>query len=341
MASEVEVMALKHEEVIKSLEALFVGDALVRPLEVREHLRQCARCRAAFDELCEVERALSQSDDPAQDGFESQYSLAVIQAASRAAATASPAAALGGRRWASEGLSSALEALRGRWLAPAALAAALCAAALVALDPVGWRADGVAPEEAFAPRIGAVAEPGGLSRAGVHRAEAFCVKREAAGPRMVGAAGGVLECGLRDELKFGCINAALRGEQPLPHLTLVGVDGRGELRWYRPLEVEAGLASVEVGPSERMRPLGQTIRLEVNHAPGAVTLYGVFSALPLPEAAVIEALGDGPPRFDRVVLRSSQGRAIKLGSPGLGEYVVSTSTLKIMAEGLPSRGEVP
>ena len=331
-------MTLNHEEVKQELDALFVGDALASPLEVRGHLGDCARCRGYFEELAAIERALG---DGASDevAFEHRYTEAIMSAALRDRRPTREAGLVAA-------ITRALGALSPRALAPAAVALALVAGASVALVR-GLDEGPGAPEEAFTPRIGVAAPVGGAMppRAGVHRVEIFCVQRGEGGIQIKEAEADALECGLGDEVKFAFINAPIRGEQALPWLTLVGLDEEGEVRWYHPVEPGAGgIASMKVGPSSRIKLLGETIRLEVNHKTGLVVLHAIFSATPMRRDAVASRLkpGQSAPGFDGLPLRDERGHSVVMGARGSGEYVVSSHLLKIVAQaGEGPRGDSP
>jgi hypothetical protein len=289
--------ALTHEEIERRLEALFGGEPLREPLRVREHLRGCARCRAWFNELSEIEAALGGGEAPA-DGFAARYSAAVVEA------SAAPPG------WTAQ-LKAALWPQARGW---GAAAATTCAAlALLAL----WR-PWASPDEGFQPRSGD-ARPQ-AARDGVWQLDAFCV-RHAPGhaPRFLARAEphGPLRCAPDDELKLAYLNHAARGE-PYGWIAVASRGEDGELWWHLPLApASEGSPSMPIQGADRLQPLGQTLRLELRHAaPARRELIALFSASPLPRAAAEAALRRGAPE----------------GALGLGDVRLRSLRLQIEQE---------
>jgi len=109
--------------------------------------------------------------------------------------------------------------------------------------------------------------------------KAFCVRQGVVRktPRRLAPHTPDARCGLGDALQL----MVTHGDD-FPFLLVVGQqlssDGRDELRWYYPLPPtgQSGLA-----PTGEDEPLGQALRLSVNHQPGLVRLVAVFSRSPI------------------------------------------------------------
>ncbi len=312
---------------------------------VREHLRHCPDCRAYFNELAAMDRALVDPDgeEGAPTGFEQRYTQAVMQAA---IVTVDEKPAVGwAQRW-----QMALAWLRGSWAPVGALAAAAAVAAVFGAGLWGGQPSqlaGADTENTFTPRMG-----GGVNidpimerHGGVHQVEVFCAQRLDGRVKINDGAGGELRCGLHDELKFAFLNHSRGGDRPLPYLTLFGTDGEGRMMWYQPeLPAEQGLASMKVGDAPRLRPFGETIRLEVNHRAGVVELFAVFSASPLRRADVeahLQSLDDGTVTLKGMAFVDSAGQRISMGTSGPGEYVMARRTLHIHGGPSSPEGETP
>ena len=273
---------------------------------MRAHLQDCPECRAYFDELAEADSWLRTGDEPEPQHhsaatFEARYSLAVMRSvdfqAARLAPTPPPEA-------------TPLPALErfGRWLRAAwapALAAGAALAMMLWLSP--WATEPT-PEETWTPR-GAATDDATPTR--LQALEIFCVEHHGESVRFHEAEGGSLTCGEDEELKFGLINAAAKGQATWSHLTLVGRSEQGELRWYLPAApVHADSPSMRVTSAERLRPLGETIRLSVHHAADEVIeVSAIFSDAPLPRGALSARLLAGEE------LRGMEVDGAVLGSP--------------------------
>lgn len=106
----------------------------------------------------------------------------------------------------------------------------------------------------------------------------FCVERDGESVRFRGA----------DDFEFGTVRCPRDAEIKLAARSLddrlrwgsfFGVASDGTIYWYGPSPASPTAVAVEVAP--RIRPLGETIRLGVNHARGTVRVVGIFSENPL------------------------------------------------------------
>lgn len=332
---------INHKQAQKQLDALFVGDPCTAPLALRDHLRRCAECRRVFEQMAALDRALHGQDPESGDAgeFERRYTEAVMQATITSPEVVGADAAP--RPW--------WRALLNGWRPAAALAVAATLAAVWlpgAIQPVEERGHGAAAldaderhvEESFSPRIGAgaLATPRRQPRAGVHHADIFCARRVAQRTVFHSAQEGVLHCAQDAELKFAFVNEAQGDSAPLPYLALFGRHEDGQLLWYHPALPKApGDASTRVGQAARLKPLGETIRLSVNHTPGRVQLFAVFSAMPLSRAVIEARVSDADDlNLDGASVTDERGQRAVLGSGRLGEYVVTRRVLQVQ----PSEG---
>lgn len=265
---------MTHEKIYhRRIDQAFLGELSPAQAEdLRQHLEGCADCRARYDRAARMERVLS--------------------GGTGAIATASPAeldrvgaavfAALDAER--SVGLVERL----GAWIrrpGVSLLAAAASAAALVAVLAPGWnRGDFGAGE------LRARGGPPAVRAATIH---AFCLSSEAdfALDRARAPA-----CSLSAQLKLSVGN-------PGDHrfLFLVGVQDDYAPRWYAPRPPETQ-STTAPAPQDGEVPFGSATRLAVNHRPGALRIYGLFSDAPLSGAevsAAIEALSKSDTPLDR------------------------------------------
>ncbi len=315
---------LTHDHVKAQLDALFVGDQASEPLRVRQHLRGCDRCKLYFEQLASADAALL-GDQHGGAGFARRFSDAVMGAGIRSLGESSEPA----------GLMASLQRFvqaNSRWFYAAG---ALAAVALVAV----WIRPGDAPlDDGFAARSALV--PTGDFH-GVRQLEILCVS-EVEGRvtfRETDRASGVLRCDAQDELKFLYLNKADRGAGKLPYLALFAFDETGRILWYRPTEpAQSEHGSLTVEEAGRLRGLGESVKVSAQHSDGRYEIYGVFTAAPLRRDAVERHFQDefapmgGGLDLDGVSADSQDGREIRLGDQGLGEYIVRHQTLKVGKE---------
>jgi hypothetical protein len=144
------------------------------------------------------------------------------------------------------------------------------------------------PETAFQVRSSAVKTTGpGRSRVGLR---AFCIDRRVEGkvvpppsadPRGVPDA----RCKLGDELQL----TVTRTGPAYPYLIVLGLDDEGRKLWYFPVPPSGRSGSAPRDVVDE--PLGEAIRLAVNHRPGETRILAVFSSSPLSAARVFGWLG--------------------------------------------------
>lgn len=108
--------------------------------------------------------------------------------------------------------------------------------------------------------------------------EVFCVRRD----------GGDVTFRGRDESEFATVRCPVDGEVKfaisstdpnLRYVAFFGISSDNTLYWYGPSP--AARSSIAIEPSDTLQPVGETIRLNVNHAPGTVRVIGLFAERPL------------------------------------------------------------
>ena len=179
---------------------------------------------------------------------------------------------------------------------------------------------------------------------GVHQLELLCVVSSGDGKvvfREADSRTGVLSCHLKDEIKFVYLNKAAATGQRLSQLTIVGRDQDGRLFWYEPVAPPADedVASVDIDEASRLTGHGETVRVAAIHEPGVVHVYGVFTAVPIKRAVLSERLvqrsppsGDWAAILDGLALRTEDGTTVRMGTKGLGEYVVRHRVLAVESD---------
>jgi hypothetical protein len=282
--------AFKHTEIEAQLDAALWDEAQLAPADahtLHAHLAECDLCRARYDRLALAARAITHSADspdpqrsPGELAFGEAAFLGALDAMLAAEAPAKPAPPAIG-----------LSAWRAR---RAQLGAALIALAAGALAVWGiprgeqpLEADGFAARSAQEqPRV----TPNAASQA---RVEVFCVTRDAAGQARFGGADeaplGTLTCPQDAELQLAYSLA--KDAARLRYAAFFGIDERGAILWYGPSPASPGPLRVEA--SGELEPAGETLRLSVNHVPGMVHVFGLFSFMPL-ELAQLESLLRSP-----------------------------------------------
>lgn len=341
--------AVSHSAAARALEALFVGGDEEAAFEevpagaVFRHLQGCEACRERFDGLAYADRYLAGADgemmraEPGdfEDAFaEASFASALdgMLAAERRdqARTsheddpkASPEGGVeGGSVLDFEPSPSAEEGARpyGQY-AVAAAVVLLAAASLVWLSPTVFDGgdDGFSPRSASSPTGGGDAEAASAHQVGV---QAFCAERTSEGVEFTGPAEaplGLVGCPLDAELKL-----AYRNRSPeFRYAAFFGVDQKGTIYWYGPTPSAREPVGIDAG--DRLRPVGESIRLEVNHRPGSVRVVGVFSAEPI-DFERLEGLVEG---VDTEALFAGQRPAGWTGSEAL-----TTTTFEVTDGGL-------
>jgi hypothetical protein len=189
-----------------------------------------------------------------------------------------------------------LDAARRRRAGAAAFVAlAACVLAVWGVQRVGAPVDDGFAARSADPREAPVVE------AREAQVALFCVGRDAAGAATFEGAEdaplGALACDVGGELQVAyTLSAASRAR----YAAFFGVDAAGVVLWYGPSPAAPG--PLGVSASEAPSPVGQTVRLKVNHRPGIVRVFGLFSEEPL-ELARVQGLlrepaawltGEGP-----------------------------------------------
>lgn len=166
-----------------------------------------------------------------------------------------------------------------------------------------------------------VASPAQLS---APRLALFCVSRDAQGGIEFSgekdAPFGLLACSKQAELKI----AHTRPDAALGYVAVFGVDERGDIKWYGPSPAARDAVSIATTATQALYPVGESIRLGVNHAPGTVRVHAIFSTHPL-DYDKLDALVRAQPRRELL-----ERQALQLGEAGL---VATSKTFDVM-EGL-------
>jgi hypothetical protein len=243
-----------HETYRQMIDGLVTGELTPEAWQkLRAHLRDCEGCRGRYDRVALAERMLH--GGPASLGQPSPAAFERIGAAVVAEAAAA------GRPSAWQRLLQWLAAPR-HWapLATGATAAVLLLALPWLLAP--------RPVEEFRARGGGAAageRPAGL--------RAFCLDGSGVTPR----------CSQAAQLRLTVSNGG-----HYQRVFVVGLDETGELKWYAPRPPETTSVPAPAGVDV---PLGAAVRLGVNHDPGKVRIYALFSDNPL-SAEEIEAAAE-------------------------------------------------
>ena len=267
----------------RQLEAFFAGKLTGAGWEaLRQHLAGCPACQESYNRRAMVERAFA--GGPGAVGYPAAVEFAGIERAVLAAAAAEEAPERRFDRVV-------------RWLlAPMRLVpVAVCALALAFILP---RLSSEAPVsgDGRAPVLGTAAEEfqvrgsaGPARSAGVR---AFCVEGETVRALDLAAAAGRgtqdAVCPHSAQLRFAASNAG-----GYRYLFLVGVDASRALQWYAP-RPPATLSEEAPATGRVDAPVGKPLRLAVNHEPGWLRVYALFSDLPLGSGEVEAAVAAMP-----------------------------------------------
>jgi hypothetical protein len=245
----------RYEQLIDEL-ILDEASAIAAPEKwqtLRAHLAECRRCRERYDRVALAERMLH--GGPRALAEPSAASLERIGAAVMAQTTRQ---------------ASAWQRMVQWFTRPGRVAAGLVtAAALAALFPlfVGRpRAPSATPGTGEFQSRGA---RGGDRRAGVR---AFCLDANGVTPR----------CTQKSQLRLTVSNT-----DKLRYVFVFGLDEEHAIKWYAPRPPET--MSVAAPPGNDV-PLGDGVRLGVNHDPGPVRVYALFSNAPVSTAEVQSAV---------------------------------------------------
>lgn len=108
--------------------------------------------------------------------------------------------------------------------------------------------------------------------------EAFCVQRDGDSVKFVGAAQSefaTVRCGLDSEFKLAVRNPDSR----LGYGAFIGISDDDSVYWYGPSPAEQD--AITVPTTQELSPIGETIRLGVNHEAGSVRLIALFTEEPM------------------------------------------------------------
>lgn len=97
-------------------------------------------------------------------------------------------------------------------------------------------------------------------------------------------------CRIDDVVQFAYSNSASDAGPTFEYLFLFGVDERLEPLWYYPHPQEAQSVPIATGRDAVNVPLPGGVRLGVNHRPGIVRVYGLFTKEPLAVQTVEDRL---------------------------------------------------
>jgi hypothetical protein len=265
-----------------------VDQLLLEPLpsgkmaQLRGHLAGCPSCQQRFNRVMLASRLLD--GGPRALDRPSELELSWVESAvlerTRLVPDSAPATRSMFLRWAT-GLAAT-------------------AAALAIVIPLALRS-GSAPS----PLTGELQARGAKARPdpGVGL-RAFCIDaptEEGAKPRIVGleptpAGARPPRCSVKALLKLAYTNRSKLG-----YLFLVGLDRKHRIKWYEPHP--PAKASIAAEPSAADKPLSRAIRLEVNHQPGPVRIFALFSHSPIQALEIEQAVArvrDAGTRLDQL-----------------------------------------
>jgi len=239
-----------HRRSLAQLRKATLGRASHRELvQLARHLKWCGLCRETYDRQVEVDRELARLS-----GAEVEL-VPLERALARATVLDAAAEVPGGRRW-------------RLWVGLSV--AATLALLLLLLWPVLLRDDDGPPDGRRPPEFA-------LRGADAVALRLYCIDPGApTGGRFrpASADGGALGCRLGESLKVTYLNAAAKPRYR--YLWVVGLDEELEVKWYYP--TPGARSGVAIKETRELVPLPDMIRLEVNHRPGLVRVFGVFSS---------------------------------------------------------------
>ncbi len=284
-----------HDAVNGALEALFVGQTHeeafgeISARAVQKHLADCAACRQLYDGLALADRQLADrqlagrqaADEPASSNFESAFGEAAFSAAlDDLLAEEAAEDATGDASVVDFSERSAPSGPSDRPDHPMRLYAAAAAVLLVGVS--SWMIFGGdvfqtnTADDDFQARSAASANPN--SPVEQPELELFCAQRTSEGVSFTGeedAPFGLISCPLDAELKLAYRNTATQ----LRYAAFFGVDQTGKIYWYGPTPSDG--APLAIKHSATVEPVGESIRLAVNHRPGRVRVVGLFASDPI------------------------------------------------------------
>jgi len=263
-------MQCERKDVRQVIDSMFLEGMAVRRWEsVREHLYYCCDgCQAYFDNVVTLQHKMQRDPAPLSKG-----QLALIRAA--VVAHCAPRK-YGLWKRVSNGLLTLGAASVAAWIAVLLLPASL------------WTTQ--APGE-FRAR-GSVATGVGVRMLCVGAASSGKNWIRAAFPAGGGSVGSAsAACKAGDMAQFTYTNEASDGKAMYEYLFLFGVGEDQQPLWYYPSPEEDRSLRIQTGRDAVNVPLPGSIRLSVNHRPGAVHVCGFFTERPLSIAEVEAGLG--------------------------------------------------
>ena len=298
------------------------GAGDLSPAELFDVVSASPEAQRHFDRLAVADRAFGQDDAIDEPG---EFERGFGDAAFGAKLDDMLAEERGGESTGHASDSSTVISLFGSGQNAASVLAAAALAALVAgtvLFEFGPRSSG---DEDFQPRSAVTADERRTYAA--PEVELFCARPRNGGVDITGTdqIEGRLTCPNDAELKLGYRNRSPN----LAYAAFFGVDKSGTIYWYGPSP--AAPSPIAVEQSEAIVPVGESIRLNVNHAPGVVRVHGLFSSKPIDHAALQTALDRKSDRelFEKPRLRFEQWPS------------ATTSTAFEVLEAETDRQEVP
>jgi hypothetical protein len=259
-------MECPNKKVRAVIDVMFLkGFSARRWRSVREHLYACRSCRAYYDRVVTLHNKMHKETAPLSS---EQLKLVSEEILDRMAPRR---AGLPGRAWAYAGISLAVVAT-----------AVLVVLPMLEPQPASdFQARGVDAEVAAGVRAFCITAEQGAQAPRIR--STFPVTDE-----LVAGAGG--SCNIKDVLRFAYTNGVPGRGRAFDCLFLLGINEQLQPLWYYPHPDEKLSVRIQSGPEAVNVPLPGGVRLEVNHAPGLVRIYGLFSEEPLTVSQVEQRL---------------------------------------------------
>lgn len=247
-----------HDRHLKQIERLFVdGRSRSQWRALRKHLQACEKCRAHYDQLMLLERQLGGGQETLTEAQVERIEAEILGVLAERPDR---------RGWTTK-----------RLLLVHGLALALALVVVFVLYPPGRVSDAD-----FAPK-----GPGDQWQSSIG-IRAFCMYRDSEGnPRIrtsiaqATTGGPVQRCNLSDLLQFTYSNLRKEGRPGAQYLFIFGLDRDHRPFWYHS-HPESG-QSAWIGNTIEVidEPQAGSIQLWVNHRPGPVRIFGLFSQNPI------------------------------------------------------------
>ncbi len=244
---------MSHERYIKLIDEMIVGEVASADWEdLHRHLVGCSACRARYDRVALAERMLH--GGPGSLATPSSSTLKRLEGAVLGATTR-PAPA-----WQRALTLIKVTAPTQRWAIGVA-----AAAAVAVLVPFLLRSP--------TPPVGGFQARGASGHERSAGLRAFCIGDDGVTPR----------CARTTQLRLTVSNAGKFGR-----VFVVGFDDELNPKWYAPRPPESQSVTAPDGVDQ---PIGPAVKLGVNHDPGRVRIYALFSDTPV-TAQEVEAAAD-------------------------------------------------